>query len=94
MISSIVLNILGYYVAIALATGFTSYFSIYKPILKSLQEEGHVLWELDNPAMTACILMLLSTLFAPILIKATLFGASEEFIETYKENILNHDDDE
>lgn len=88
MTLNMVLNMLGYYLAVASATGVTAYFTIYRPILKQLKEEGYDLWEFNNPKQTAMVLMFISTIFAPLLLKATIFGASENFIETYIENVL------
>lgn len=92
MTSNIVLNFLGYYSAGALATGITSYFTIYKPILRDLQSKGWHTWELENPKKTALILILVSTILAPALLKMSICGAREDFIEKYTNNLINLDD--
>ena len=76
------LSILVYYIIFATTTGIMSYFAIYRPIFKHIEEEyGDVHVVLDYPITTAAMLMFFGALSAPFIIKTVLVGADEDLIE-------------
>jgi hypothetical protein len=84
-----------YYLIFAFSTGITAYFSIYRPILRELENlENVCLFELCAPYQTAFILIMLSSFFAPLMFKMALTGPTVEFIENYIEKLLPDDEDD
>ncbi len=73
-----------YYCAFAVATGVTAYITIYRPALIRIRDEFGGSYVNDYPILTAVILTALCTVTAPLVLKAAIFGPSEEL----KEKIL------
>ena len=67
-----------WYGIFALATGITSYISIYRPVLVLIRDEYGGAATTDYPLLTALVLILFSTLSAPIMLKRALTGIDEE----------------
>ncbi len=71
-------NFFVYYSIFAITTGITGYFSIYRPILSYIKEEyGVVHPVIEYPKLSAIILIIISIITAPFIIKTVLFGANE-----------------
>ena len=80
------------YVAFSVSIGITSYFTLYRPILRNeLKDSGA--FEVTNPKLSAIILIVISSLLAPMLFKLTLTGPTKAFRQTYVEAVLEDDDE-
>lgn len=90
---NIITDVLVYYGIFAFATGITSYFSIYRPILREISHIVPEALEITQPITTALALITISTALAPVLFKMALFGPTIEFVETYIDQVVNPDDE-
>lgn len=74
----------------ALSAGILYYFNTIKPILNSIKTKYDVThtFEIQYPVKTAFLVILVGTLLAPIILSSVLYGASEEFIESYTNRII------
>jgi hypothetical protein len=81
----------------AIGTGIAAYFNVFRPILKSIANVDNIdlsgIPEFDAPVRSACVIMLTSTIFAPLIFFPTVFGPDRDFIETYVNKILPDDMD-
>lgn len=75
------------YVIFAVATGVTSYFTLYRPTLARLESEYDL--EADNPFINAIQYIVLSTLTAPVVLIQTLRGCTEDYFKEILESIEN-----
>ena len=93
-------NFAATYAAMSFSTGLLSYFTVYRPILSSLEdyenenEEFLDIFELQSPFQTAIILITLNTLLAPLIFRTCLTGPDKEFVAAYINKILPDDDDD
>jgi hypothetical protein len=83
-------NYLCYYGIFALSVGITSYFSVYRPILLTLQKEDIPI--INHPIISTIMLMLLGTLCAPFIFITTITGASDDLKEIIVTIILKDKD--
>jgi len=93
MILNTVLDILPYYGLFCGSVGITSWFTVYKPILKKLKETNEGVWEQHNSLFTVVITMAISFVLAPIFIFVVLKGPNEDFTNTYIETLIGDDED-
>ena len=89
-----IVNCIIWYCIFALATGITSYLSIYRPILKLIKDEYGGSPTTDYPILTAVTLVFFSTLTAPVVLKTALFGASEELQAEIFDDLIGEDETE
>lgn len=85
MILSLAYNIFLYYCALSVATGITSYFTVYKEIIAKIldSDANEETKELCNSMLYKFILITTSSVIAPFMIKHTICGPSEDFVETF-----------
>ena len=87
------LNFLIYYAIFAVTTGITGYFSIYRPILVLMKEEhGEVHPILEYPKLAALVLILISTISAPFILRTVLFGPDDNLIEELMSKFIEDDE--
>jgi len=90
---NLIFNIILAYVLFSLSVGITSYFTIYRPIIIKVRDEyGIHTSEMEYPFTAACILILLSALTAPVVLKTALTGPDEVMEEAIIEKLLERDD--
>ena len=85
-----------YYLIFALTTGITAYFSIYKPILDFIREEGTEVYTststiLDYPKFAAFVLIIISTICAPFILKTVLTGPDDALTEEIMRKFIKED---
>lgn len=83
-------NFLINYMAIAIATGITSYITIFRPLIQEIrkQELDHAM---GNSPKVACILcIIISTILAPALLFSIFTLNKEEFVTNYVKKLKNN----
>jgi hypothetical protein len=89
MILSIVLEILAYYTLFSISVGFTSWFTIYKPILNELKELNEEVYEQHNNFLTFLVTTGATGFLAPIMFLMVLRGPDKAFKEIYIKSLLD-----
>lgn len=81
----------------SLGTGIAAYFNVFKPILNLIANVDGIdlsgVPEFERPVTSAIVIILTSTLFAPLIFIPSLFGPDKEFIAQYIDKIVPEDVD-
>jgi hypothetical protein len=93
MTLSLVYSILYYYCALSIATGVTSYFTIYRHIIKEILESeasDEAKWMVDSWVYKSAVVAV-TIIIAPVMLKSVIFGPSESFVQTFLDRINEKD---
>lgn len=85
------------YLLWATGTGIAAYFNVFRPILRSIANVDGIdlsgIPEFERPIASACMVICISTILAPLIFIPSIFGPDVDFVEEYVNKILPDDID-